>query len=189
MDKKFKQNPNTPEKLEQLYSSRKLSPETERVNEWMMPYLLPLVPATGDVLEVGCGLGKTLSIISESSSVRLKGIDISPTAIEKAEKYYQAIYFECMNFENSIEKLKYDLVICSQTLEHVDNPELMINKLKESVKINGTLFITVPWPKSSLDNGVKNHYWRFYPEDFYELISNDCLIEKEGTRMVVIWVK
>lgn len=195
MDKKFDKNPNTVEKTEWLYL-RHITPETERLNDWMFPYLNPLIKKDeSDILEVGCGFGKTLAIINQKCNLKAKllGIDISETAVTKSKQYYN--YIKNMeviwgNFEEyqSIYNDRFDLVICSQTLEHVDNPIIMIKNLKKAVKKGGILFITVPWPKSNLDNGVKTHYWRFYPEDFYGLLKN-CEIKRETTRMIVVWKK
>lgn len=191
MDKKFDKNPNTLEKIEWLYSKH-ITPKTERVNEWMFPYLLSLIPTHPEdsILEVGCGFGKTLSIISKGTSAKILGTDISETAVTKGAQYYShlGIDFIWGDFEKSFYVEQFNLVICSQTLEHVDNPIVMIKNLKKAVKKGGCLFITVPWPKSNLDNGVKNHYWRFYPEDFYGLLQN-CTVLRDLTRMIVIWKK
>jgi SAM-dependent methyltransferase len=191
MDKKYDKNPNTVESLNWLYSKR-WSPASERENDWMYPYIDKLLKENNfeKILEVGCGFGKTLSYIQKKiqNKAILKGTDINKIAMEKGAEYYDGIIFEQANYETVKENEVWDFIICSQTLEHVDNPVLMINNMKSALKEKGTLLITVPWPKSNLDNGVKAHYWRFYDSDFKKLLPG-CKVEKSTTRMVVIWTK
>lgn len=193
MDKKYDINPNTLESLERLYNKR-WTPATERVNDWMMPLLHSLVPAGKDkkILEVGCGFGKTLSLLRAEIKAEnrgcFKGVDISPTAVSKGNEYHSDITLECSNYEHSKDFSMWDMVICSQTLEHVDKPGLMIQKMSRALKQGGVLFITVPWPKGNLDNGVKSHYWRFYESDFHSLLPG-CKIKRMATRMIIIWHK
>lgn len=194
MDKKYAENPNTPEMLEWLYTKR-WKPETERINDWMFPKLFKILkrmPSYSFILEVGCGFGKTLDEIGKKfPTFDLTGIDISKDAINGGKEFYDDnIKLECMNFENYDTKFenKFDVIICSQTLEHVDYPFAIMDNMKRSLKKNGNLFITVPWPKSNLDNGVKSHFWRFYPDDFKNFYK-DCKVLKEGTRLIAIWKK
>lgn len=76
-----------------------------------------------DILEVGCGLGYVLSKLDErlSANIKVTGMDISPTAIEKAKSLFPSLKFvvgdicsEHLKVEN-----KYDMVIMSQILWYI----------------------------------------------------------------------
>lgn len=189
MDKKFAINPNTIERMERHYA--KLSPETERFNDWLIPYLMLLIPPKGEVLEVGCGMGRTLAEIKKqmNGTGTVSGIDISNIAIYEAGQYHNDISFEVKDAAKLNEVEKYDLIVCSQTLEHVDDPKAIIKNMVIALKFGGKLLITVPYPKSSLDDGVKLHHWRFYESDFNALIPG-CKCKKEGkNHLIVTWQK
>jgi 2-polyprenyl-3-methyl-5-hydroxy-6-metoxy-1,4-benzoquinol methylase len=189
MKKRFNVNPNTKEKMDEFYN--KFNPQKERFNEWMIPLLTKLIPKNGDVLEVGCGFGKTLDwIYNKNKKLNLVGSDLSEIAINKASEYYPHIKFICEDAEKANHDNKFDLIINSQTLEHVDNPELIINNMKNWLKPNGNLFITVPYPNSNLDRGVKLHHWTFFQEDFIKILGKDTKCVKiDKDHLGVIWVK
>jgi SAM-dependent methyltransferase len=75
------------------------------------------------ILEVGCGLGYVLSKLDAGlpDNTKVTGMDISPTAIEKAKKQFPSLKFvvgdicsERLKIEN-----KYDVVIMSQILWYI----------------------------------------------------------------------
>lgn len=179
MKQKFKENPNTVDRMDQHYEN--LKNKEERYAEWIMDYLKPLIPKEGKILDIGCGMGRLLHEAGKFTDAKLYGIDISWNAITEATKRYPKINFKVVDAEQLVGK--YDLIINSQTLEHVNDPEKIISRMKECGK---RLFITVPYPKSSLDNGVKLHYWRFEEKDFENLLDNPT-IKKHGINHMVIW--
>lgn len=187
MKKQKDTNPNTLERMNEHYS--KFHPENERYNDWMMPSLKHIMQTTGKILEVGCGFGKTLNEISSLTDAHLFGIELSSVAVLKAAKYYPEIAFKVEDCEQMTYQNMFDMVICSQTLEHVDNPKACILKMKEAVKPGGWLYLTVPWPGSNLDRGVKLHYWTFYAKDFEDLLPNCKVQQPDKSHMVVTYLK
>jgi 2-polyprenyl-3-methyl-5-hydroxy-6-metoxy-1,4-benzoquinol methylase len=104
------------------------------------------LPEHGKVLDVGCGNG-IISMNLGREGFKVKGIDISEKAIEKAKNNNP---FENVEFENlSAEALtargeRYEAIICSEVLEHMENPGQLLDKLHDSLTDNGTLIVTVP---------------------------------------------
>lgn len=98
------------------------------------------------VLDVGCGNGIISRGIGEQG-YRVHGIDISDKAIEKAKSLTK---LENVTFDNiSAEQLvadgnKYDAVICSEVLEHLNEPGKLLKVLYESLNDSGVLIVTVP---------------------------------------------
>jgi 2-polyprenyl-3-methyl-5-hydroxy-6-metoxy-1,4-benzoquinol methylase len=104
------------------------------------------LPKGSKVLDVGCGNG----IISRGigkEGFQVHGIDISNKAIEKARALTT---LENVTFDNvSAEQLvadgnKYHAVICSEVLEHLNDPGKLLKVLYESLKDDGLLIVTVP---------------------------------------------
>lgn len=93
------------------------------------------------VLDVGCGAG----ILTESLGrlgAEVTGIDPSEENIEVAHRHAKKINLRNVAYEaKTIEHFQtcnstlFDAVIASEVVEHVDNPELFIEKCSESLKV------------------------------------------------------
>jgi 2-polyprenyl-3-methyl-5-hydroxy-6-metoxy-1,4-benzoquinol methylase len=74
----------------------------------------------GTVLEVGCGSG-VLAEMLIASGMRYEGFDISPVAIEKARKRNpEGRFFVGDATDPAAYRAPYDLLVCCEVLEHVD---------------------------------------------------------------------
>jgi 2-polyprenyl-3-methyl-5-hydroxy-6-metoxy-1,4-benzoquinol methylase len=104
------------------------------------------LPAGATVLDVGCGNG----IISRGigrSGFTVYGIDISEKAIEKARSLTTLpnVTFDNISAEQLVaDGKRYDAVICSEVLEHLNQPEKLLHTLYQSLSDNGILIVTVP---------------------------------------------
>lgn len=88
------------------------------------------------ILDVGCGEGFTLERLrQEGIGERLEGVDYLDRAIELGQKEHPELTLK----QGSIFDLKYknnsfDLVICSEVLEHIENPEKGLKELARVTK-------------------------------------------------------
>ena len=104
------------------------------------------IPTGGGVLDVGCGNG----IISRGvgrEGFNVYGIDVSEKAIEKARALTQLpnVTFDVISAEQlAATGKKYEAVICSEVLEHLDHPEKLLHTLYQSLTDEGILIVTVP---------------------------------------------
>jgi len=96
------------------------------------------------VLDVGCGEGFTLNKLSENKIGKIyEGIDYSREAIAIGKKLYPNLDLK----QGDVYKLPYkdesfDLVICSEVLEHLEEPE---KGLRELIRVSKKyLLLSVP---------------------------------------------
>lgn len=104
------------------------------------------IPAGGRVLDVGCGNG-VISRHLGQFGYEVLGIDISEKTIEMARSRNRLpnVRFEAISAEQlTAQGLQYDAVICSEVLEHLDQPGLLLNTIYQSLKDTGLLIVTVP---------------------------------------------
>lgn len=99
------------------------------------------------VLDAACGTGYgsfLLSLVNES----VVGIDNSPEAVLEANKRFTAsnLAFILRDLNEIDEKdcKPFDAVVCFETLEHLENPQLFIDKLKTIVKKGGLFVYSLP---------------------------------------------
>ena len=98
------------------------------------------------ILDVGCGNGN-ISLFLGNKGYIVKGIDVSNKAIEiaKSKNIFPHVDFECLPAEElSANGDKYDVVVCSEVLEHLEKPENLLNTLYNLLKEDGKLIVTVP---------------------------------------------
>ncbi len=107
------------------------------------------------ILDVGCGNGNiTFQLANMGYSVT--GIDVSHQTILKARKIHphpQANFQPVAAEELAEHGEKYDAVVCSEVIEHLHRPELLVNYFPNLVKDKGLLLVTVPngyGPRESL---------------------------------------
>jgi ubiquinone/menaquinone biosynthesis C-methylase UbiE len=98
------------------------------------------------ILDVGCGNG-IISMNLAAKGFEVTGIDISNKAIKKASQLnnYPNLKFKIADAEKlAIEERQYDIVICSEVLEHLNDPENLLKSIYKLLTENGILIATVP---------------------------------------------
>ena len=125
--------------------------EFERISDikrldFIADVLSQSLPTGATVLDVGCGNG----IISRSlgrKGFKVLGIDVSEKAIEKAKELNDLtnVNFQVMSAEQlAVSSEKYHAVVCSEVLEHLQEPQKLLQVLYQSLKNEGVLIVTVP---------------------------------------------
>ena len=99
-----------------------------------------------NIIDVGCG-GGILSEPLKRLGARITGIDASETAIQSArlhsEKSNLEINYLVGTIDSLIEQKKvYDLVIASEVIEHVKDPNDFIKGLKKLLTPKGKIILT-----------------------------------------------
>jgi 2-polyprenyl-3-methyl-5-hydroxy-6-metoxy-1,4-benzoquinol methylase len=94
------------------------------------------------VLVVGCGLGGELPLFIAKDLVAL---DLSHVAVKVAgDKYPAARFVQGNGTHLPIRSGYFDLVLCSEVIEHVPQPCQLVAELHRILKPGGTLIISTP---------------------------------------------
>lgn len=111
------------------------------------------------ILDAGCGEGYLARhLLDNLPGVELSGVDISEQAIARARERCPEGEFQAATIE-SLDALgrRFDLVICSEVLEHLDAPEKALETLASLAAPHALL--TVPWePWFQLANLARGKY-------------------------------
>ena len=93
------------------------------------------------VLDVGCNEGFLAQL---NPDVEINGIDNNEKALSIAKKYCKKVWCLDLN-KNFTNKLgKYDVIILSDILEHLINPNEVLNKMTHFLKQDGEMIISLP---------------------------------------------
>lgn len=106
--------------------------------------------AMGDVtrvIDVGCGVATKLAVLHRAfPHVEFVGID-QATTIEFCQKYHRFGRWIADDLEQPDEQLsdlKADLVICSDVIEHMIDPDVLLRYLKRRVRPGGRILLSTP---------------------------------------------
>ena len=116
------------------------------------------------VLDVGCGNGEFLLSVGQSNhGFRVVGIDISEEVVRRNAEVIPWGTFHAMDIGERRLDESFDLVICSEVLEHVQDPNAALSNLR--AMCSGRLIVTVPaGPIYSIDRAM-GHVRHFTPGD------------------------
>ena len=123
------------------------------------------------ILDIGCG-GGILSEPLARLGAKVTGIDENGSAIKAAINHakenklkieYQKKSFNQINFDN-----KFDVVVCMEALEHLDDIETLIKKVKTSLKPKGKFI-------GSTINKTANSYLQaiFFAENILNIVPKE----------------
>lgn len=96
------------------------------------------------ILDVGCGTGTMITLPIASAGYHITAIDTSAESIRIAKNIN--IYNRATFLHGNTEMLHqtFDIIICSEVLEHLQDPSHLINEFKRLLDHDGRLLITVP---------------------------------------------
>ena len=107
-------------------------------------------PSRSRALDAGCGFG-VYSIVLAEAGFQVQGVDISEEEIARARQWATSrglghkIGFHVGDLQMMTNREDaFDLVVCSEVLEHLENPALGASNLFRALKTGGTAIISMP---------------------------------------------
>lgn len=130
------------------------------------------LPENARILEVGCGTGGNLNMLSSLGTVYAFEKNNLACSIAKDKSHHQ-IKIEIGSCPNSIPQYdhKFDLICLFDVLEHIKEDKKTLIKLRNFLEKNGKIVITVPayqWLFSEHDT-VLQHFRRYSRKDILYL--------------------
>lgn len=122
------------------------------------------------VADVGCGTGHLLFFLSNEFNIhRITGYDFVEPALDIAKKVVPDGKFSVYDVYSEPEE-KFDLVLCTEVLEHLLYPEKALQNLISMLLPGGVLFISVPNGRTDTYDGHIN-FWS--PESWNVFLENN----------------
>jgi SAM-dependent methyltransferase len=104
----------------------------------------------GDVLELGCGEGRGIDLISPKASSYL-GLDKIEVIINRLKNKYPKLDFESGSFPPvQIKDNSFDTIVTFQVIEHIKHDRLFLEEIYRLLKPGGTALISTPNIKMTL---------------------------------------
>ena len=103
-----------------------------------------LEPAS--VLDVGCGTGDSLThpLAQKFPGTKFVGIDMDARSVAFAREHSLLPNLQFLSNSEIDQDHQFDLVIASEVIEHVEAPDDFLAWLQERLRIEGTIFVSLP---------------------------------------------
>lgn len=136
----------------------------------------------GRVADIGCGLGPYRPLF-ERFGVEYVGLDSSEADHFSYDNPF-VLHFDGAHL--SLPDYALDGFICTEVLEHVENPVQLIDEMYRVLKFGGEGLITVPW--SARYHYIPYDYYRYTPVTLNSLFRafSSVRIVPRGTDITVI---
>lgn len=97
------------------------------------------------ILDIGCGNGN-ISLALGSLGFAVTGVDIDKTSVENAVKRnkFSNVQFQILDANTFNLNAQFDAVVCSEVLEHLEQPSELLKSIFQIIKPGGILVATVP---------------------------------------------
>jgi SAM-dependent methyltransferase len=127
-----------------------------------------------EVLDCGCGEGYGTNYLRLNGAKSVVGIDIDVPTVNRAISLYGEPFI-CANAEElPFTENRFDLVVCFENIEHVDDPQKVLREIRRVLRPNGNLLISTPRRDSwlRLEDKPRNpfHQREYNLEEFENLI-------------------
>ncbi|MEK7482202.1 MAG: class I SAM-dependent methyltransferase [Patescibacteria group bacterium] len=104
--------------------------------------------AADNLIELGCGEGHILEKLGQS---KITGVDLSETSLKKAAERMKRAGKPARFVKANVEELpleitgeKFNKIICSEVIEHVQRPEKVIGEISKIASPNADIVISAP---------------------------------------------
>lgn len=111
-------------------------------------------------LDVGCAEGYVLNVVRHCFGVKTFGVDIAQTAIDRARELYGLDGVAADAAHLPLADKSYDVVLCSETLEHVADPAAVIAELLRVAR----RYVIITTPAARNEAELEEHFKRLDPE-------------------------
>ena len=134
------------------------------------------------VADIACTCGYGTSILGKKAK-EVVGIDLCEPVINFAKKVYgsENIRFYCQDAQQLTLDETFDKVISFETLEHIPDPKLFLNKVYKLLNEGGKIICSVPneTTRPWANEGNKFHFRHFTKEQLINLLR-ECGFETEN---------
>ena len=129
------------------------------------------------ILEVGCSGGPLLAELQAAGYTNLRGLDVSPVAIDRAKARGLSNLFVMDATKPDFPDNTFDLLIASDILEHLQKPQEALAQWQRILKPGGLAIILVPafmflW---SEHDEVNHHFHRYTRHELAALLGQQGL--------------
>ncbi|MCY7360085.1 MAG: class I SAM-dependent methyltransferase [Rudanella sp.] len=124
-------------------TSAKITSDNPVHQRLLFPYVEAAGMVRGNVLEIGCGWGRGLELLTQAAD-HYTGIDKNEDLIGSLQREYPQSTFIAVNIPplSGFANNTFDFIVTFQVIEHIDNDDLFVKEAYRVLKPGGKLLLT-----------------------------------------------
>lgn len=152
-------------------TSEKITSDNPIHQRLFKAYVVATNHIRGNVLEVGCGQGRGVSVMLEKASA-FTAVDKIKPVIDELQKKFPTAKFIAMNIPplSGLPDNEFDFVVSFQVIEHIEDDRLYLQEIHRVLKPGGKALITTPNRSMSLTRNPW-HIREYLPKELTQLAS------------------
>ncbi len=106
-----------------------------------------MIKAEDAVLDLGIGCGELGAYLVSEKQCVVDGIELDSEFIEEASKSYRDIFqanLDGDDWQQGIEGRRYDVIVCADVIEHLQNGQQVLKELKRFLSPQGCILLSIP---------------------------------------------
>jgi SAM-dependent methyltransferase len=134
------------------------------VHEYAVSLVRRALPEGGRILEVGTGCGAL------AQRLRDAGFDVVPTDLDPPHDWIFRLDLDHPEWTDDT-RGPFDMVVCVETLEHVENPRQVLRSIRSLLRVGDRLLVSTPnitHPHSRLKMFLRGAPYIFGPKHYYQ---------------------
>jgi len=116
--------------------------------QFLMPDLISELTAESRLIELGCGQGHILRLLTRHSAIReenIYGIDQSSVAVEFTRKLIPKAHISTQDiYQMDFPQNHFHVCLLMETIEHLEEPVLALERIRDVMAPGGILYISFP---------------------------------------------
>jgi 2-polyprenyl-3-methyl-5-hydroxy-6-metoxy-1,4-benzoquinol methylase len=123
------------------------------------------------VLDIASGTGFGSKMLKDAGAEQVVGVDIAPESVAYAREHYATAGVEFLQGDAEVFDWHepFDVIITYETVEHVPHPDMFLQRLRQLIRPDGHLFLSVPLGETRHIDPY--HLHAFDREDIFTLIE------------------
>jgi SAM-dependent methyltransferase len=133
------------------------------VHEYTVALTRQMLPDGGRILEIGAGCGALALRLEEA------GFEVVPTDLDPPHEWIHRLDIDDPEWTDAT-RGPFDMVVCVETLEHVENPRKVLRSIRSALRPGDRLLVSTPnvtHPHSRLKMFLRGSPYIFGPEHYY----------------------
>ena len=116
-----------------------------------------------NILDAGSGFGQyEYYLAKRNKDWKIKAVDVKEEQVDDCNNFFSKIglsqvHFEVADLTKFVEPEKFDLVLCVDVMEHIEEDELVLSNYCKSLKKDGMLLISTPSDQGGSDVHHHDH--------------------------------
>lgn len=139
-----------------------------------------------NLIDIGCGQGDFLQYLDQNqNNLKLYGVELSRAGVEITKRKVpkaQVIQANLLTVDDTSEIPQCEIGTCIEVLEHINEPEIFLERAVQFLKPGGKLIVTVPsGPRTAFDKHI-GHRRHFNSKSLTKLLEDAGMEEIEIRR-------